>query len=236
MFKNDIRRAFISLIAVLVFAITISQINSLYLNNVFADTPPTSPITPPVTIVDLIPPTVAIINPLNNAIVSGIASIDISAIDNVSVASVQIFVDQGLIASDSAEPYSTNWDTTIYPHNSLHTILTIGYDTSNNSASDSATVTVADITPPQIAITNPVNGGFVTKNTTITIQASASDVSSLTDVKFYVNGVLKCTDTTAAYSCNWKVPAKRNVTYTLSATAADIAGNSETSTITVNSQ
>lgn len=237
MFKKiDTKLLVTSLIAVSIFTITIFQIKNVYLNNVFANTPPTSPITPPITTIDLIPPTISIMNPLNNATVSGIVPVDVSAIDDIAVASVQIFVDHGLIASDSAEPYSTNWDTTIYPHNSLHTILTIGYDTSNNSASDSAAVTVVDITSPELTITSPANGSFVPRNTVITIQALASDVSGITNVKFYVNGNLKCTDTASPYSCNWKVPGRRNITYTLSATAQDNAGNTKTVAINVTSQ
>src|SRR3990172_6849079 len=93
----------------------------------------------------------------------------------------------------------------------------------------------SDTTPPSVSVTNPANGSTVPKNSIVTIQASASDVSGINKVEFYVNGILKCTDTTSAYSCNWKVPKRPNITYTLLAKTFDVAGNTSTSTVTVTS-
>jgi hypothetical protein len=47
----------------------------------------------------------------------------------------------------------------------------------------------------------------------------------VTRVDFYVNGSLQCTDTTASYSCNWRVPARKNKSYGIQAKAYDAAGN-----------
>jgi hypothetical protein len=44
-------------------------------------------------------------------------------------------------------------------------------------------------------------------------------------VAFYVNGNLLCTDTTASYSCNWRVPGGRRKSYQPQAKAYDSAGN-----------
>jgi hypothetical protein len=51
-----------------------------------------------------------------------------------------------------------------------------------------------------------------------------------------VNGTLKCSDTTAPYTCAWAVPKQANVTYTLMATAFDAAGNSTSVSVTVKSR
>lgn len=88
---------------------------------------------------------------------------------------------------------------------------------------------------PYVIITNPSNGGQIRKNTTITITADASDNDSVVDVKFYVNGVLKCTDTSSPYACSWLVPKKPNTTYTLNALATDPSGNVGSHTIYVTS-
>ena len=50
-------------------------------------------------------------------------------------------------------------------------------------------------------ITRPTNGSTVSRNTSVTIAATATDNRSVARVLFYVNNTLKCTDTTSAYSC-----------------------------------
>ncbi|HEY0729516.1 MAG TPA: Ig-like domain-containing protein, partial [Pyrinomonadaceae bacterium] len=57
----------------------------------------------------------------------------------------------------------------------------------------------------------------------------------VTRVEFLVNGSLQCTDTTAPYTCNWRVPSAPNKTHTLQARAFDQAGNSATAAVTVRS-
>lgn len=93
-----------------------------------------------------------------------------------------------------------------------------------------------DITAPSVTITNPADGGTVPKNSTITITADATDNVGVTRVDFFVNNVLLCQDTGAPYSCQWNVPKKPNITYTLKATAFDVAGNSATDTNIVTSR
>jgi hypothetical protein len=71
----------------------------------------------------------------------------------------------------------------------------------------------------------------------VTIQATASDVSGIAKVVFYVAGKVTCTDTSAPYSCDWTVPASPGKKYSLQAKAFDVSGNSKNSaTINVTSQ
>ena len=93
-----------------------------------------------------------------------------------------------------------------------------------------------DLTPPTITITYPSNGSTITKNRTLNITATATDNVGVTKVEFYVNSVLKCTDTTSTYSCSWFVPNKTKVKYTIIAKAFDLAGNTKTHSITVTSK
>jgi len=78
---------------------------------------------------------------------------------------------------------------------------------------------------PTIIITNPINGSNIPSGERITITASASDNIGIKKVEFYVNGRLKCTDQTPSYSCQWKVPRKAGVTYTINVVAYDTSGN-----------
>lgn len=93
--------------------------------------------------------------------------------------------------------------------------------------------TAGDNTAPTVSITNPANGAIVARKATVNITATASDNVGVTRVDFLVNGALQCSDTTAPYSCNWKVPGAMNKTYQLQARAFDQAGNVGTATIQV---
>ena len=88
---------------------------------------------------------------------------------------------------------------------------------------------------PQVSITNPTDGATVTRKANVSIMANASDNVGVTRVEFYVNGNLQCTDTTASYTCSWKVPNPPNRTYQIQARAFDQAGNSGATTIQVTS-
>ncbi len=83
----------------------------------------------------------------------------------------------------------------------------------------------ADTTLPIVAITQPVDGGTVAKNTKVSLAATASDNVGVTRVDFYVNGTLACSDATAPYTCVWQVPSVSGRTYSIQAKAYDAAGN-----------
>ncbi|MCA1577980.1 MAG: PQQ-dependent sugar dehydrogenase [Acidobacteria bacterium] len=93
-----------------------------------------------------------------------------------------------------------------------------------------------DNIPPTVSITNPADGALVTRKSTVIIAATASDNVGVTRVEFLVNGALQCTDTSAPYSCNWRVPSAPNKTFQLQARAFDLAGNSATAAVTVRSR
>ncbi len=64
------------------------------------------------------------------------------------------------------------------------------------------TVTVADTTPPTVAITSPSSGSTVTG--TITVSANASDNVGVAGVQFRLDGApLGAEDTTNPYSVAW---------------------------------
>jgi hypothetical protein len=64
---------------------------------------------------------------------------------------------------------------------------------------------------------------------TITLSATASDNVGVSKVEFYVDGALKGTDTTAAYSMTLDSTTLANGSHTLTAKAYDAAGNVATS-------
>ncbi len=182
---------------------------------------------------------VTVTNPVSGSGVSGTVNIRAyaQASGSATVTRLEFYTDNSLLGISTSAPYSQNWDTTVYPYNSSHTIFAEAFDDTGNIATSSAvTVTVLDVTPPQVSLTSPLNGSTVNKNSTVAITANASDLSGISRVEFYVNGRLLCSNAAAAYSCNWQVPAKPKVSYTLQAKAYDAAGNTSVATSTVTSK
>ncbi|MEM1556709.1 MAG: S8 family serine peptidase [Candidatus Bathyarchaeia archaeon] len=82
---------------------------------------------------DNTPPTVSIVKPKNKQIVSKVTDIIVSASDESGISKVEFYVDGGLIAVVSAEPYTYGWDTKTVK-NGWHTITVKAYDSFGNSA------------------------------------------------------------------------------------------------------
>lgn len=97
---------------------------------------------------DTAPPSVSMTSPASGATVSGAVAVAATATDNVGVVGVRFLVDGvALGTDDTTAPYSTSWDSTTAA-NGTHTVTATAYDAAGNSASASATVTVANGTPP----------------------------------------------------------------------------------------
>jgi hypothetical protein len=189
---------------------------------------------------DTAPPVTSVTSPADGATVSGVISVAVSATDDTGVTSVELWKDGGLMATDALAPFAFVWDT-VLESNGSHTLMSKAYDAmSNMGTSAPVTVTVSnssDVIAPSVAITFPVNGATVPKKSLVTITATASDETGVSRVEFYVGNSLACSDTTAGYSCAWKVPGAPNKRYTLQAKAYDLAGNvSSSPTVTVTSK
>jgi len=91
-----------------------------------------------------------------------------------------------------------------------------------------------DNTDPDCLITQPGNRGFVLKNTTQLIKTNATDISkSVSSVKFYINGSLVYTDTSAPYEYNWDTSSYSLGDYSIKIIATDDASYSDTDEINI---
>ncbi len=90
---------------------------------------------------DTIPPVVNITSPVKGTVVKGVTEIIVSATDNVAVARVELYIDSVLVATDKTAPYIFSVDTSILKLGT-HQLTAIAYDTSNNAAHVSSTMTV----------------------------------------------------------------------------------------------
>ncbi|HET6615556.1 MAG TPA: Ig-like domain-containing protein, partial [Dehalococcoidia bacterium] len=94
----------------------------------------------------------------------------------------------------------------------------------------------ADTTPPVVAITSPEDGAVVSG--VVTIAATASDVSGVQKVRFWVDNSYLSFDLTAPYSKNWDTTGWANGSHVIKAQAVDDAGNESaivTITVTIES-
>ncbi|MBI2933694.1 MAG: S8 family serine peptidase [Planctomycetes bacterium] len=89
----------------------------------------------------------------------------------------------------------------------------------------------SDMTGPTMSFLSPLNGQTVSRRATVSV--SASDPSGVAMVQFFVNGVLKATDTAASWSWTWNTRSYRGQTVTLSARGIDSLGNATTVSIVV---
>jgi len=60
---------------------------------------------------DTTPPTVSITNPKDNAVVSGVVTIQVDASDSGGIAKVEFYVGDSKLGEDSSKPYEYSWDT-----------------------------------------------------------------------------------------------------------------------------
>jgi len=185
---------------------------------------------------DATPPAVSFLQPQASGTVakSQGEQINVSASDNVGVASVSLYADGVLIGTDTSAPYAFSWNTSSLAAGSQHTLRAVAADQAGNSTGVSITVTVAagsDTTAPQIWFIDPVNGNRVTGNQTISI--GATDNVAVTRVEFYIDNQLFTTWSSGPYTVKWKTNTAGKGNHTLTAIAYDAAGNSTPTSITV---
>ncbi|MCP5101847.1 MAG: PEGA domain-containing protein [bacterium] len=89
------------------------------------------------------PPTVSIQSPADADTVSGTVSIQVNAADDSGVDKVEIYIDDSLIATLTAAPYTYEWDSTAVADGS-HTIKATAFDTASQTADAEVTVTVGN--------------------------------------------------------------------------------------------
>lgn len=190
------------------------------------------------TVADTQAPSVSITSPAGSSSVSGLATVDVSASDNVGVTRVELRVNGNTVATDIGAPYQFSWDTSTVA-NGMASLVAVAYDAAGNSkVSSSVSVNVAngvvaDTTPPVVTINNPRND--MTVSGTVQVNVSATDNGGSAGLKqsLYINGKLKATATGGSLSFNWNTRKERAGSHTLQAVASDSAGNTTSTTVQV---
>lgn len=130
------------------------------------------------------------------------------------------------------------WDSGLHPNpfaftNTFNTAGTFPYFCSLHSGfgMTGSIIVSAPNLPPVVTITNPSSGTVLAAPANLTIQASATDDGSVTNVQFLVGSVVVTNQTAAPYSATTNNLAAGS--YTLSAIATDNLGVKATNAVTL---
>jgi chitodextrinase len=186
------------------------------------DTTPVSNTSPSPT-PDTTHPSVSIVTPLNNNVVSGTLTVSATATDNVGVVGVQFELDGvNLGTEDKVAPYSISWNTT-QTTNGTHLLNAVARDAAGNTASTGVTVSVNNFSDTQApAVPTKLTASPVSSSQINLGWASSTDNIGVTGYKVYRGGVQIATTATTSYS-NTGLAA--STTYSYSVSAFDAAGN-----------
>lgn len=183
-------------------------------------------------------PNVSVSSPVGGATVSGLVAIDVAASDNVGVARVDLRVNGTLVASDTSAPYQFSWDSA-KAANGSSSLVAYAYDAAGNAKASTAVAVnvanrvVADTTPPQVVITNPGNGSWVSGTVAISVNAADNNGSSGLVQSLYIDGVKVASGTGGSLSYNWNTRKVSRGAHTVQGVAQDAAGNRATMTVQI---
>jgi len=194
---------------------------------------------------DIVPPAVAIVNPVGGQVVEGIVNIVAYAQDERSIQKVLFYIDGEVADSSSSYPYSMNWNTSGISDSTSHTIFAKAIDGGNNETiSGVITVTVyprsgpaGDNSAPNALFLYPINASFITG--TVQVSVDLHDNIGVHTAEFYVDGALtqSATDPASPWIFDWNTTTKADSSqHSLYVKIYDAAGNVGTSglmTVTV---
>jgi len=143
----------------------------------------------------------------------------------VNSAGTQLAISQGSTTTENIS-YTNSGTTALTVYANVYV-----YATASASPYTLALTYTGGTPPPPTDTTAPTASATETGTSgTITFNATATDNVGVTKVEFYVDGVLKGTDTTSPYSMTLDSTTLTNATHSLVAKAYDAAGNIGSST------
>jgi hypothetical protein len=148
---------------------------------------------------------------------------------------MQVVVDGELIINEWRNQPSTTYTSTKTLTAGTHRVSVYYYESTGNATAKFSwqEQSQGDTTPPTVSLTQPTAGTLVANTTTFS--ATASDNVGVTKVEFFVDNILKATDTSSPYSFSWDTTnggthlCNGPHTHALTTKAYDAAGNTKTS-------
>jgi hypothetical protein len=124
---------------------------------------------------------------------------------------IEFYIDNVLLYTDTDYPLEYSWDTTAFTDGD-HTIEVKGYFQGQYMKSDSIVVTVDNSTIPHVTIIYPQDRQEISGSVLVT-----TDTFGIDEVRFYLNGELKHTDTTRPFTWDWNISQYKTRNYKLKA-------------------
>jgi hypothetical protein len=166
---------------------------------------------------------IAITSPTNNSNFSEGSLIPINASVSMAgaITDVSFYRDGGiLIGSDTGAPYSS-----VYSNATLgaHTLYAVGTDNTHSITSAVININVNPNNPPTVtSVVNPATQSYLVGSTVTNTATAADSDGTIARVEFYLDGVLKFTDTTSTY--NYQYDDALAGAHTVLAVAVDNVG------------
>ena len=180
-------------------------------------------------------------SPHDRDVVSGLVPVNISAVDNVGIARVELWVNNTTVAIDSTAPFAFSWDSTGVT-DGLASLVAYAFDAAGNFApspvvsvnvSNATVRTSKDTTPPAVQIINPVTGNISGNNVAISVSASDNSGAAGITQLLYIDGILKATGKGSTIGYNWNIRKVAGGTHMVKAVAKDAAGNTSSASVIV---
>ncbi|MBK8806282.1 MAG: glycoside hydrolase family 11 protein [Bacteroidales bacterium] len=177
-------------------------------------------------------PVLAITAPAANATITAGDKVTISATatsEKSTISKVEFFVNDALVGSDAATPYSFDWTAGAA---GTYTIKVTATDAVGDKTSATVSVVVSNVVLPVVTITGPAAGAAYFVGDKVTIAANATSANStISKIDVSVNDVVVGSDATAPYSFEWTAVAVG--TQTIKVTATDANGNKSSNTVSI---
>jgi len=172
--------------------------------------------------------TVTITYPSDGQNVSG--PITVTTFTTGCIDTVEFYVDGVLMYTDTTAPFECYFDPCALKEDENMTISVIGYCLGVEADTDSVTVYVDCVTDP-VTITSPSDGEIVCCTVNVTVETEGC----IDEVRFYIDGVYKYTDTTppfeySFYACDY--PDGSNITITAEGYCRGVCEDTDSVTIT----
>jgi beta-glucanase (GH16 family) len=164
-------------------------------------------------------PTVSVTGIAAGATVSGTVTLGANAVDDVGVTQVKWFVDNVEVGWDGASPWQVAW-TSAGVADGAHTVFAKAADAAGGWGTSSVlSFTVANHVSVSdgVAVTSPAAGATVSG--TVTLGATAADLSGILQLKWYVDGAEVGWDGGSPWQASWSSTSVANGTHTIFAKA-----------------
>jgi hypothetical protein len=171
-------------------------------------------------------PSVLITQPVANTVSGATVAIEARATDDVGVVKVQFFIDGNLIQEATQAPYRATWNTQGFAAG-FHTLKALAYDTANQTASDTRTLTWSPggLT---VSLTTPAPNASVAAGP-VTFTAAANSLDGVTSLKILVDNALIGSSPFSPYSVTTALAPGQ---HSAQAQAQDGAGHKASSDVT----